>query len=564
MRELEQAKRSIHLSVYQFHNLYLMDQLNNASLRGVDVNVLLDGSPVGGLTDLGRFVAAKLTENGVEVRFIRSSTKENIHRRYNYLHTKYAVIDNITTIVMSENWKLSGVPMDNTIGNRGWGIVLRHADIARDFYRVFYSDWNSEMKDIIPYSTSNSKYGSPPDDFLPSWTVYGGNYIPRFSSQTFNGEFRVTPVISPDTTMNWYSSVLEMLNSAERTIYVEQLSCYIDWDTKGRIIENQYLEALFSAAKRGCEVKLLLDSAFVQPDNPGLDNYDTVNYINNRAAAEGLEHRLEARLIHLTGTDGGNELSLLHNKGVIVDDTKTLISSINWATGSVIHNREAGVIVENKEVARFFTEIFNYDWNLTVQERIKCYVLHSDTHDIKPGQSTKYIISILNIQTEETDVTLSLFGLKPGWMAELNITVLKLPPYKEGITKPYEITLTVQSPTKEFISKYLNNSTNNDLQSGIDTLPLGLRIETHNMSCEIVFTTTNVILDSSMDPDDNIDHGGSSDRSMLDPWLVVVLLAVLIIAGAVVRDAVQVKMNLFLNKSGNSGEKTVFESELEE
>ncbi|RLF48476.1 MAG: hypothetical protein DRN10_02550, partial [Thermoplasmata archaeon] len=33
------------------------------------------------------------------------------------------------------------------------------------------------------------------------------------------------------------------------------------------------------------------------------------------------------------------------------------------------NNREVGVIVDNGEVAEYFTKIFNYDWNLSKEEK---------------------------------------------------------------------------------------------------------------------------------------------------------------------------------------------------
>ena len=197
-----------------------------------------------------------------------------------------------------------------------------------------------------------------------------------------------------------------MINSATESVYIEQLNCYIDWDTKNREIDNLYLAAAFDAASRGCEVKILLDSAFSWVDNPALDNYDTVSYINSKAKAEGLSEKLQAKLIYLYGTSGKNELEKIHNKGVIVDGKKTLISSINWATGSVIYNREAGVIIENEQVANYYTEMFNYDWNLSVLELVEAYVLHSDTRDITPGGSTEYTISLINTQPKALEVKL--------------------------------------------------------------------------------------------------------------------------------------------------------------
>jgi len=49
---------------------------------------------------------------------------------------------------------------------------------------------------------------------------------------------------------------------------------------------------------------------------------------------------------------------------MIVDNSSVLISSINWNENSVTNNREAGIIIENEEVARYYASVFYYDWNL--------------------------------------------------------------------------------------------------------------------------------------------------------------------------------------------------------
>ncbi len=55
-------------------------------------------------------------------------------------------------------------------------------------------------------------------------------------------------------------------------------------------------------------------------------------------------------------------LNKTHTKGVIVDRTQVLISSINWNENSARNNREAGLIIENEDVAEFYTDVFFYDW----------------------------------------------------------------------------------------------------------------------------------------------------------------------------------------------------------
>jgi phosphatidylserine/phosphatidylglycerophosphate/cardiolipin synthase-like enzyme len=52
---------------------------------------------------------------------------------------------------------------------------------------------------------------------------------------------------------------------------------------------------------------------------------------------------------------------MIHNKGLVIDGGKVLVSSINWNENSIMNNREIGLIIEG-EAAAYYGEVFNYDW----------------------------------------------------------------------------------------------------------------------------------------------------------------------------------------------------------
>jgi cardiolipin synthase len=87
--ELSNVASSLYFNLYEFDNPYLMDSIVDALERGVNVKVLLDGSPVGGITDEEWYIATTIAENGGEVRL---STDPFIN------HAKYAVIQTTLTI----------------------------------------------------------------------------------------------------------------------------------------------------------------------------------------------------------------------------------------------------------------------------------------------------------------------------------------------------------------------------------------------------------------------------------------------------------------------------------
>ena len=54
----------------------------------------------------------------------------------------------------------------------------------------------------------------------------------------------------------------------------------------------------------------------------------------------------------------------LHNKGLIVDRNKVVVSSTNWSENSLARAREAGVLIASPVVASYFADVFDFDWSI--------------------------------------------------------------------------------------------------------------------------------------------------------------------------------------------------------
>ncbi|HWI64953.1 MAG TPA: lamin tail domain-containing protein, partial [Symbiobacteriaceae bacterium] len=118
---------------------------------------------------------------------------------------------------------------------------------------------------------------------------------------------------------------------------------------------NLYLEEAIAAARRGVKVRILLSDAFLDPRDPK-DNTHTVTYVNDIARREKLD--MEARVI-----DGQRAaLDKIHNKGVLVDGRKVLVSSVNWSLNSPLNNREVSLVLDSLDLGAYFTDMFTYDW----------------------------------------------------------------------------------------------------------------------------------------------------------------------------------------------------------
>jgi cardiolipin synthase len=341
VNELRKANESIYFNIYEFTNPFLCDELVDALKRNVSIHVFVEGSPVGGIPDNEKFILNKIANYGGSIRSIVNDKENNVYARYTFDHGKYLVIDNRTVIVESCNWAKTGIPIDPTYGNREWGIIIRSKEVAAYFLDVFLDDWNPQRCDSYSFDDMNL---SVPADFYMDKSVFTGAYIPQFESKTLKGNCSVTPVFSPDTSLD---AICHMIESANESIYIEQLYIYKNWDDR----ISPFVERLVNKSKQGVDVKIILNY------NP---YYESTNEKCNQTKLYFEENGIEVKFIYTNWSYFTN----VHNKGMIIDNKSVLISSINWNENSVTRNREAGIIIENEDVARYYAEVFFYDWNL--------------------------------------------------------------------------------------------------------------------------------------------------------------------------------------------------------
>ncbi len=340
-RELRNAQHSIDMNMYEFTNPFLYQELLDALKRNVTVRIFMEGSPIGGIDDREGFILGDLAAHGGLIRFIVSDDENHVNVRYQFDHAKYLLIDNETVIVESCNWAKTGVPKNPTYGNREWGIVVRNKEVATTFLKVFQDDWDPLHTDSCPIEAMNLTFYP---DFTLDYEVPTGSYLPQFDAKTITGPCTITPVFSPDTSEQ---VLLDAIDAATSTIYVQQLYIYRDWgETTSPLVEH-----LVNKSLEGVDVQVILDYQ--------TDYEETITKLDE--TKEFLEtYGVRVKFI----SSEWSPFSTIHNKGMIIDNTTVLISSINWNEQSVRKNREAGLLVNSEEVATYYATVFLSDWNL--------------------------------------------------------------------------------------------------------------------------------------------------------------------------------------------------------
>jgi len=374
---IHSAKKELLINIYEFTEPRIADAILERIQAGVHVELLQEGEPVGGMSQAAQKIKQKLVDAmdraGHQDRYfqMRSPMKSLVKgqkRRFRYDHAKYIVIDGASLVIGSENYSPTGHPLPSENGNRGWEVWVQEPDLAHSFMQMFAEDTNLSYGDV---QVLNSSY---------SFLTF---HMPRVELPDV--QLHETPWLTVDASLaekitapeNSLSGLLKMVQEARKTLDIEQMSFHSDWKEAKTL--SPLFEAVISAAERGVRVRVLLndENVFFQPPGPvhlqqlklkPLDellrinkNEITVDALNQAARTHGLP--LQARIANVKAMG----VSKIHNKGVLVDGEKTLISSINWSENSVIHNREAAILLTSPEAHQYFGDLFQRDWDLSTQ-----------------------------------------------------------------------------------------------------------------------------------------------------------------------------------------------------
>ncbi|MCQ2084564.1 MAG: phospholipase D-like domain-containing protein [archaeon] len=329
MNAINDATTSIRISVYLFSSKETIALLSQKANAGVKVEVLIDGTPLGVSSNNEMLMQLDQQYHG-DVRLINFKGAENA--QFDYLHNKYAIIDEKKVIITSENWTQGN--FSSSTGNRGWGAIIESPAYASYMYNnIFKHDFEDDndvnkIEDV--YSPS-----------IASKDAVGTYTLKSYTTTSYSG-VKVYPAHSPDTSFNLMK---EYMGTATTRLYVEELDIspkYANYTTDGPI------KWMVDKANAGVDVKYVLDISYEKPKDQAHSQliYD-------------LNHDTKVKASPIKG---GTGFSITHNKGIIVDDA-VWVGSVNMTPTSFHEDREMAVIIYSADVANFYATSFNKDFN---------------------------------------------------------------------------------------------------------------------------------------------------------------------------------------------------------
>ena len=239
-------------------------------------------------------------------------------------------------------------PSNFVTGNRDSGLAIRSKPLARFFAKVLDSDIELELGGpealAVPVAEEAVLLVEAAPKKIPA---------KLFPSKRFKlrSKLSVQPVLSPD---NYMDIVPDAIRAARRSVLIEQQYIRSEED---KIIDllNALKEAM--GDNSAFDVRIILGKIFNRKDLPKeRKNLDNLSAAYSLKLGRNIRYIDTSRFVHC------------HNKMVLIDGKRVLVSSQNWSRSAVWQNREAGVLLEHAGICDYFTQIFESDWSTALKQ----------------------------------------------------------------------------------------------------------------------------------------------------------------------------------------------------
>jgi phosphatidylserine/phosphatidylglycerophosphate/cardiolipin synthase-like enzyme len=274
-------------------------------------------------------------------------------------HIKVIVRDNSAVWLSSGNLNNSNEPDLNhppATEDRDWHVIIEDAGLAQVFAAYLNFDYRTAAANQLPNQpvienaienarAKRAREANPTPPRGPKNAAHanGGARAP-VAAKVFNKlSLHVTPLLTPDKLPGdgqkgqYVTNIIKLISSAQASICI-QLQ-YIEASKGDGSLYDQLLQAIANQVAAKKVVKLIVSA----------------NY------AEKWGEKMKDAGVDLTANI--RTFPNVHNKGFVIDGETVVVSSQNFSPAGIYDNRDAGLILESKEIAQYFAPIFDQDWD---------------------------------------------------------------------------------------------------------------------------------------------------------------------------------------------------------
>ena len=274
-------------------------------------------------------------------------------------HIKVTVREDDTFWLSSGNWKKgSSQPVitqderdhaaeTDLPGNREWHVVISNKTLAERFRNHILQDLK-HSKDLGGGPLPKTKEAL---DVLVDVPIEEAVVLERrapshlLKPHEFKRMVKVKPLLTPDQEGAVYSeAVLELIRSAKHSLLFQ--IPYIGMPSNPRVSRG-FIDDLIKALTQ--KLKTLDDARVIL--RVGGSRYSDPTHAAWHFKSKGVD--IDERL---------RQIENHHTKGMIVDGKRVLLGSHNWSKPGVTLNRDASLIFDDEDIAAYYTEAFEIDW----------------------------------------------------------------------------------------------------------------------------------------------------------------------------------------------------------
>ena len=231
--------------------------------------------------------------------------------------------------------------------NREWHAVVTHKGLAKIFRNHLKQDFEDNhqiaqqeapvpaMFDVLVPIGAREEAPSPRDFkvFLP---------------KEITGSIKVQPLLTPD---NYPEVIAELISQAQERVWIENQS-FNFWKNMDSMPKHflNIAKAVRDRQKKGREVRIIFRSGFGK-------ERDTLRQMK----AFGLK----------ADADHVRYFDKCHTKGFVIDDDIAVLGSQNITAAGVGPNRDASLVIWNRDANKYFAELFKYDWQQIARNRVR-------------------------------------------------------------------------------------------------------------------------------------------------------------------------------------------------
>ena len=363
-------------AMYEFHATHIKDALEDRLNHGTGLQLVLDNAT---FTDVDEsFDRVAVFEDWADrFQFTRIVAPEGLQGLISdSYHIKVTVRDDDTFWLSSGNWKggssqpvitqeqRDNATTDDLPGNREWHVVIKNKKLASRFRNHILQDLQ-RSQDLggreLPKRLLDETFVDIPIE-QPQFELEARRppariIKPQTIAFSASRKVKVRPLLTPDKEGAVYSeAVLGLIESATESLLFQ--IPYIGMPPNPRD-DRGFIDTLIQALTR--KLKTLGDARVIL--RSGGSKFSAPAHAAWFFKSKGVD--IDARL---------RVIEDHHTKGMIVDGQRVLLGSHNWSKPGVSLNRDASLLFDDEDVAKYYTDAFEVDWMRANKIRPKKFV----------------------------------------------------------------------------------------------------------------------------------------------------------------------------------------------